>query len=172
MYRGRMKRWVLPGMLAILLLLIALPGCGQSTASGTLAPDFSFPTIGGETVALSQLRGQPVLLNFWSVGCPPCIAEMPQIRAAFQERGGEARFVAVHLGGGVESVRQFAEGHGLSFTIAVDSGGESWTSYNIRGIPVTFFIDEEGTIRHTKIGPFQSKEEIVSLLDGLFKKSA
>jgi len=165
MYARRIKRWMLPGMLAILLLLIGLPGCSGSLSADVRAPDFSLPTITGGTITLSGLRGQPVLLNFWSLGCPSCIAEMPHLQAAFQERGGEAEFLAVHLGGGTEYVRLFAEDRGLTFTMAMDPGGESWNSYNIRGIPVTFLVDEEGIIRNKKIGPFQSKAEVLSFLD-------
>jgi len=173
MYRRKIKiwRWALPFILAALLVLGFLPGCNQST--GAQAPDFSFPTTGGDTVTLSQLRGQPVLVNFWSLTCGSCIAEMPYIQAAFEEKEEEVKFVAVHLGGGTEYIRQFAEQFGLSFIIAVDSGGQSWNSYNIsRGLPVTVFIDEQGTVKRRKQGPFRNAEEIMSLLDSLFGPSA
>ncbi|MFC2000277.1 TlpA family protein disulfide reductase [Chloroflexota bacterium] len=172
MYRRKMKigRWALPVVLAALLVLGFLPGCNQS--SGAPAPDFSFPTTRGDTVTLSELRGQPVLVNFWSLTCGDCIVEMPHIQAAFEEKGEEVKFVAVHLGGGTEQIRQFAEQFGLDFIMAVDSGGQSWNRYNIRGFPVTVFVDEQGTVKHRKQGPFRNAEEIISLLDSLFGPSA
>ena len=98
---------------------------------------------------------------------------MPHIQAAFDEKGGEVKFVAVHLGDALKYVRQFAEDWGLNFVMAVDSGGQSWNSYNInRGIPVTVFVDEQGTVKHRKQGPFRNAEEIISLLDSLFGPSA
>ncbi len=161
----------MPVVLAALLVLGFLPGCKQS--SGAQAPDFSFPTTRGDTVTLSGLRGQPVLVNFWSLGCGACVAEMPYIQAAFEEKGREVKFVAVHLEDALKYVRQFAEDWGLNFVMAVDSGGQSWNRYNInRGLPVTVFIDEQGTVKHRKQGPFKNGEEIISLLDRLFGPSA
>ena len=65
---------------------------GSSTAGeipaprkGFLAPDFSLPTPEGETITLSDLRGQAVLINLWATWCPPCRAEMPAIQKLYDE---------------------------------------------------------------------------------------
>lgn len=168
--RGQKARWhVTPGVLAFSLVLILFLGAGlfqcASRKVGDPAPDFVFPTIDGQTVQLSKLRGQPVLINFWATWCPPCRAEMPYIQAAFEEKGQEVEFIGVNLEEDLERVRQFAEERGLSFTMALDSEGKSWDTYNIRGLPETFLVDEEGIIRHKKVGPFQSKEEVISMLN-------
>ena len=123
MRRGRMKRWIVPGMLAIFLMLSSILGCGLFQSGplevGDRAPDFALPTIDGSTVELSEAEGQPVLVNFWATWCGPCVMEMPYLQAAFEEKGAEVKFIAINLGEDVGKVRQFAQGRGLSFTIAL-----------------------------------------------------
>jgi peroxiredoxin len=164
-----MKRHVISGILVIFLMLVSIPGCGlvksEPLKVGDTAPDFTFPTIDGQTIQLSKLRGQPVLVNFWATWCPPCRAEMPSLQAAFEEKGEEVKFIAVYLQESLTTVQQFAEDFGLSFTIALDYGVNSQADYNLRGIPETFLIDEQGIVRYIKIGPFLNKDELINLLE-------
>jgi thiol-disulfide isomerase/thioredoxin len=73
------------------ILMSRVPGPIDPTAAppapraGFRAPDFTLTTLDGETVTLSDLRGQPVLINFWATWCPPCRAEMPAIQAAYEQ---------------------------------------------------------------------------------------
>ena len=168
---GKSKWQVMSGMLVIVLMLISILGCGLVETGplevGDKAPDFTFPTIDGQTVQLSKLRGQPVLLNFWALWCYWCKVEMPYIQDAFEEKGEEVKFIAVNLRDGLGSVRQFAEDRGLTFTIALDLEGKSEDLYNIRPLPHTVLIDEQGIVRHIRIGAFPNKDEIITLLDSL-----
>lgn len=162
----------IPGILILSLVLVTVLGCGLVNSSspqdiGAVAPDFTFPTTDGQTVQLSSFRGQPVLINFWATWCPPCRAEMDHLQAAFEEKGNEVKFIGVNLKEDRETVQEFAEEFGLTFTMALDTGGESSDTYNIKGIPTTVVVDERGVIRYTKLGPFQSKEEVVSMLNSL-----
>jgi len=92
--------------------------------------------------------------------------EMPYLQAAFEEKGAEVKFIAVNLGEDVGRVRQFVQDRGLSFTIALDTK-KTGEAYNIRYIPTTFLIDEQGVIRHIKIGAFRSMDEVITLLESL-----
>jgi len=170
MCREKIKRWIMPGMLAIFLMLSSILGCGLFQSGplevGDRAPDFGLPTIDGQTVELSELKGQPVLVNFWATWCGPCVMEMPYLQAAFEEKGAEVKFIAVNLGEDVGRVRQFVQDRGLSFTIALDTK-KTGEAYNIRYIPTTFLIDEQGVIRHIKIGAFRSMDEVITLLESL-----
>ncbi|HNQ96323.1 MAG TPA: TlpA disulfide reductase family protein, partial [Anaerolineales bacterium] len=60
-------------------------GTTAAPHQGFLAPDFSLPTTDGETIRLSDLRGQAVLINLWATWCPPCRAEMPAIEKIYNE---------------------------------------------------------------------------------------
>src|SRR5512139_4044136 len=60
---------------------------------GFLAPDFSLPDLDGQTVSLSDLRGQVVVLNIWATWCPPCRAEMPALQAVYADYAGQGLVV-------------------------------------------------------------------------------
>ena len=79
---------------ALALCAAWLSACSMLYAAepvvGSPAPDFVLNNLQGEPVRLSELRGQPVLLNFWATWCGPCRQEMPTIQARYNQ-GGVAR---------------------------------------------------------------------------------
>ena len=161
-------RWIAP-LILVILLSLCLSGCGTAIAPevGSMAPDFTLPTLDGASVRLSELKGKPVLVNFWATWCKPCVKEIPYFQAAFEERGKAMEFIAANLGEDVEKVKEFAQDKGMTFTVALDKDGAVAEAYNIRYIPTTFLIDKQGVIRHIKVGAFASEEELLSLLDSL-----
>ncbi len=170
MYRGEVKQRTILSMLAVFLILICcFSGCGLSVAPkvGALAPGFTLPTLDGQTVSLDEMRGQPVVLNFWATWCRPCCMEMPYLQEAFNQKGEEVRFIAINLGESEGRAREFAQDMGISFIIALDQNGGVGSAYNIRGIPTTFFIDKKGIICHIRGGAFGSEDELMVLLEGL-----
>ena len=154
----------------IIVLLIAglawiwvnrLPA-GDASAAGALppapavghpAPDFTLTTAAGETFKLSNLRGKPVVLNFWATWCPPCRAELPELQAASQRLAGQVAIVGVNQAETPVEVQAFAEKLGLSFTIPLDQSADVSRLYRVRSLPTTFFIDRSGIIRQMQIGP-------------------
>ncbi len=125
---------------------------------GRAGPDFLLETPQGDILRLSDLQGQPVLLNFWASWCPSCRQEMPELVAAYeryQERG--LVIVGVNLQETDAKVLEFAEDFGLTFPIVIDRGGgvaEVWRLGGpVQGIPTSYFIDETGIIRAFYYGP-------------------
>ncbi len=123
---------------------------------GSPAPDFTAQTLQGESVSLSDLRGQVVLINFWATWCAPCRVEMPAIQARYN-RGGFT-VLAVDFDESAELVQAFVDDLELSFPVLLDPGGEIQNLYRVRGYPTSFFVDAEGIIRVFHIGDMSEAE--------------
>lgn len=131
------------------------------TKIGFTAPDFTLPTIDNKEISLSDYRGRPVILNFWATWCGPCRYEVPAFKA-FNERYPEEDVViiAVSTQDDPDSARGYAIRDNLKFVVPVDPRGVVGNLYNIRGLPTTYIIDEQGVITYIKVGPFLSVNEI------------
>ncbi|MBP2016814.1 peroxiredoxin [Symbiobacterium terraclitae] len=153
--RPAWKRWVsgisLGVLAAVVLVMLLVPRTEAETVPqvGTPAPDFALETLDGDAVVrLSDLAGQPVVINFWATWCPPCRKEMPdfqQVYDKYKEMG--LRFYAVNVGESRVAVRDFAERLGVDFPILIDADESAQRAYRILPIPATFFIDRDGIIR-------------------------
>ncbi len=158
-YRG----WMMLVAVSLLLLgvfLVIVQGRGSKAGPeirpevGHLAPDFTLPSLDGQTVRLSDLRGKAVLLNFWATWCAPCRLEMPTMDKAYQEyksRGLE--ILAVSLDAGSNSVvKNFMQELKLDFPVLLDPDMEVLRLYRQFSIPATFLIDKQGIVRHRELG--------------------
>ena len=131
------------------------PSSIQAPREDFLAPTFELATIAGEPVSISDLRGQPVILNFWASWCPPCRAEMPAFQQAWQEYGDSDLMIlavnATHQDS-LPDIERFIELNGLTFPILLDTNGAVSAIYQIRSLPTTILINREGRITKTLIG--------------------
>lgn len=136
---------------------------------GFAAPDFSLETLDGETMSLSDLRGQAVLVNFWATWCPPCRQEMPAIQQLYEQyRDQDFTVLAVDLQESEAQVVAFTGQMGLTFPILIDPGGQVFSQYGVRALPSTFFVDPNGVIQEIALGgplaPAYLESQVVSLL--------
>ena len=126
---------------------------------GMSAPDLSALTLDGDTVLLSSFRGEPVLLNLWATWCLPCRREAPYLQelAASREKDG-LRVVGLSLdrAGFEPEIRDFVEEFGVSYTVLRDPEMVSMDRYPVAGLPATFLVDRDGTIRHAVSGRAES----------------
>ncbi|MFM8237500.1 MAG: TlpA family protein disulfide reductase [Actinomycetota bacterium] len=113
---------------------------------GTPAPDFTLPKVGGGTVSLTELRGRPVVLNFFASWCVPCEEEMPILERL--DRTGAVEVVAVTFRDSPGDARRFVGRLGLGFPVLLDDDGSNPVAraYGVRSPPMTFFIGRDGTI--------------------------
>jgi len=122
---------------------------GEATVGlhvGQAAPDFTLPLLNGETVTLSELRGQPVILNFWATWCPPCVREMPDLQAVFDELDGAVHVLGVSCGEAPDTVSAFIDKNGYTYPIAYDADALLYRAYTLDFIPQTWVLNEEGII--------------------------
>ena len=162
------RQWWIVG--AVIAVLIGLIGLGWFVRDrflpvevGTAAPNFTAQDMAGRPVALTDLRGEVVLLNIWATWCPPCREEMPSMQRLYERLGPEGlKIVAVSIdaapgaldsggrpGGNVEA---FAREMGLTFGIWRDPSGDIQRTYRTTGVPESFVIDRSGTIIKKVIG--------------------
>lgn len=124
---------------------------------GAPAPDFELERLSGELLRLEELRGQPVLVNFWATWCIPCEIEMPLLQDRY-ERHPELQVLAVNFAEPASQVQRFVDEHGLSFDILLDPRAIVQSAYRVRGYPTTYFIDGEGVVQAVHIGILLEKQ--------------
>ncbi|HVM31047.1 MAG TPA: TlpA disulfide reductase family protein [Candidatus Limnocylindrales bacterium] len=129
-----------------------MPG---STLLNEPAPDFELERLDGSgTLRLADLRGRPVLVNFWASWCLPCREEFPlfrEVRDRHHQDGLE--IVGVVHRDGPEAARRFAAEEGGDWPMVLDPDELAWRAYGGQLLPITFFIDREGVVRSVSFGP-------------------
>ncbi len=129
-----------------------IPNLTEAPLAGYLAPDFTLPTSYGESLTLSDLRGQPVVLNFWATWCPPCRAEMPDLQAASRQFNGRVVFLGIDQGESAAEVSRFRDEYGITYPLLVDADSRVNDEYGIRALPTTIFVDAEGVVSEVYSG--------------------
>lgn len=134
-------------------------GGGGDLPVGQPAPGFRLTDVAtGAPVALSDLKGKPVILAFWGTYCPSCRAELSTLEEIYKEEGGRYALVALSSED-PRKVRSFTRSHGLSFPTVVDGSGDTFAAYKVESIPKTVIIDANGAIVHDFVG--EADEDIL-----------
>ena len=139
-------------------------------AVGQRAPDFDVTLLDGRRVALSDFRGQTVLLNFWATWCGPCRAEMVDFQTVYDLRAPENFVVlAVNIMEPRDTVAEFADDLSIQFPLGLDPDGaitDALYGEAIIGYPTSFLLDGEGVIV-AYYPRALTGEELLSALDRL-----
>lgn len=160
------RAWLL---VAVILPLLLLGGwvawvSGQGTPVpaariGQPAPDFALTDLDGKTVRLADLRGRPVLVNFWASWCAPCVEEFPILQSAVAEHADQdLAIIGIVYRDNSEAARSFMARMGADWPTVMDPGDEVALRYAIFGPPETFFIDAGGVIRGRQIGQLSASD--------------
>jgi cytochrome c biogenesis protein CcmG/thiol:disulfide interchange protein DsbE len=132
---------------------------GASSHVGRPAPAFSLERLDGGHVTLDELRGRPVVLNFWASWCLPCREEaamLTKLAADHADRG--VVVIGVFYQDDAGSAADFMRRYGQTYPGLLDPSGRTALDYGVFGIPETYFIDADGVIRARQFGPLVAGE--------------
>lgn len=176
------ERWIRLGLVAAIALSIlggawvladraGLSDVGNGGINAGLLPEVGQPVpelvtydVAGNLVRLSDLRGQPVWLNFWGSWCPPCRSEMPDLQAAYTELAPKGVvMLAVSLDETPKQAQDYAAKNGATFPILADPAlfpaeqfpdiAATADRWEIRNFPTHLFVDADGIVRAVVITP-------------------
>jgi peroxiredoxin len=127
---------------------VQLPSSGPPLQVGDRPYEFNLQSVDGETVALSQFIGRPILVNFWATWCGPCRIEMPEIQAVWETYQDDGLVVlALDQDETAGDVQAYFDELGLTFTPLLDEGNDTAQNFGLQGtLPASIFINPDGRV--------------------------
>ncbi len=161
------------GFLAV--VAVSLRDIESTDLADRQATDFTLPLFDQfeeDQVALSDLRGQVVLVNFWASWCVECYKEADLLEQAWRDyKDKGVMFIGVdYLDTEKEGLAYMAK-YNITYPSGPDIGDKISKAYAITGVPETFIIDQDGNIAHVQIGPI-TRAQLYGLLDKLLAQSS
>jgi cytochrome c biogenesis protein CcmG/thiol:disulfide interchange protein DsbE len=164
-WRDPRTRLLIAAVLPLVLLLAWAVIVGPRLAApagarvGSPAPELSLADLEGNPIRLADLRGRPVIVNFWASWCGPCVEEFPLLEQARQRHAaGGLTVIGVVFQDSSEAARDFMSRMGAEWQAAMDPGERAADRYGIFGPPETFFIDANGTVVARQIGQLSAAD--------------
>jgi cytochrome c biogenesis protein CcmG/thiol:disulfide interchange protein DsbE len=170
-YRRRVLVWqiAIAGILLAFVILLAVrlwqTKQTEHRAAGE-APPFTFTTFDGETISLDDLRGKGVVLNFWASWCDPCRDEADLLEQTWRaERDNGIVFIGLDYLDQEPSARAYLTEFDITYPNGPDLQSAAARRYGIKGVPETFFIDPEGKIVQTVVGPVLNEAQLDQFIE-------
>ncbi|MGC1185588.1 MAG: redoxin domain-containing protein [Candidatus Dormiibacterota bacterium] len=136
-----------------------LPNTKGAVTVGKPAPDFSLASSAGDSVALSQEAGHPVLIDFWATWCTNCQADMKLVaQTAQQYRSQGLRVLLVDFEENRATAVKFLKGLDIDLPTLLDRNGQVAQDYGVPGLPVAVFINGSGTVTAIQVGQLDQAE--------------
>jgi peroxiredoxin len=134
---------------------------------GMLAPNFRLEALNGGGIQLSDLRGRPVLLNFWATSCFSCLTEMPAMQGLADKYGAQVVVLGINTGEPKDLALAFATAQEIHYPLVLDPDLKVTTTYEVQTTPTSLFIDADGVVHSVSYGallPDQMEERLAPLL--------
>ena len=167
---------VLVGLLALVAVMLNRRQQG-TVQPGDKIPDFSMPLFSGyelngsSQVKFADLRGKVVMINFWASWCKPCEQEAADLRMAwdYYKDSGKVVFLGIDYVDTEPEARAYLRKFGIVYANGPDLGTKVSQLFRIKGVPETYFLDQEGVLRHVQVGPFTSVDDIKAVIDPMLR---
>jgi cytochrome c biogenesis protein CcmG/thiol:disulfide interchange protein DsbE len=145
------------GVFALAFVRGASPG--PVAQLGREAPAFSLERLDGGRVSLADLRGRPIVLNFWASWCAPCRDESPMLTALAADYADEGlAVVGIVYHDEATNAIEFMRRYSQTYPGLLDPAQRTALDYGVFGVPETYFIDAGGVIRARRLGPLVPSE--------------
>jgi len=155
--------------LLVLALTAALGGARASLEPGDPAPPFELSTFDGDTLTLEDLRGRPVVINFWASWCKECELEAADLESVWRDyEAAGVTMLGVDYTDTEAAARAYIDRFNLTYPNGPDAGGRISRAYRVTGVPETVVVDGQGRlVALTLAGAREPKAKIVgSIVDG------
>lgn len=166
---GRIVIWVVVLALLVIVGFTLLRNQRGQVQIGQAVPDFTLTTFSGEKVALQDLKGKVVVINFWASWCLPCEQEAADLEQAWRDYqpGGEVVFLGVNWSDTDKKALAYLERFGITYKNGPDLGTRISQAFRITGVPETYIVDQNGNLVDFKKGPFLSLADIKGRIEPL-----
>lgn len=144
----KISRWVIEITLILVVLSLARLWMQKDVVSGT-APNISTIMLDGQYFDLYKNKKRPMLIHFWATWCPVCKLEQQNIENI--SKSYPVITIAMQSGNNDELI-QFMQQESLSFKVINDQLATLSSAYSIKGVPVSFIVDENNKIIFTEVG--------------------
>jgi thiol-disulfide isomerase/thioredoxin len=163
----------------ILLLALSLTGCSSSTkpaasegevvdcvdvnhVAAKAGDTLLNCLVGTEKISVESLRG-PLIVNVWGSWCGPCKQEMPYFVDFHHQANGKVQLLGIAVEEAkAQDSKDFIVANGMTWPNLFDAKGVTRKNFGM-GVPVTWFIDEQGTVVYKHIGVVKSTKELIDL---------
>ena len=139
-------------------------GLPRPSASAPADKTFALPPAtlagfaGGPEINLADLRGEPLIVNFWATWCAPCVEEMPEFKRAADEFGDVVTFLGVDVEDAPPNAEPFVRTLGIDYPLAIDPQRELYRSVGNFGMPTTLFVDADGIVQYRQTGQLDAEQ--------------
>jgi cytochrome c biogenesis protein CcmG/thiol:disulfide interchange protein DsbE len=116
------------------------------------------PALADERVALHELRGYPIVINFWASWCLPCKAEAPRLTSSATTHAGEVVFLGLDVQDFESDALRFLERYDTNYVSVRDGGDSTYSAYGLTGLPETFFLDRRGRVISHWVGEVSEED--------------
>ncbi|MCB0281860.1 MAG: TlpA family protein disulfide reductase [Calditrichae bacterium] len=162
------------GMYSLILihaLLLSPLFSGSYSDESRKAPDFTLKSLtGSDSISLSALRGNVVLVDFWASWCPPCKQSLPYL-SELEKKYKNLKVVAVNIDDDNQTAIDFINENNLKLTMVHDSDKSVVSAYDVPEMPTAYLVDQYGKIQYIHSGYSESSiRELEFAVRGLVDK--